>query len=186
MFDAQKSAQAAAFLLWGAGGRLPSVKLMGLLYLAEKQFLLQCGERLTGDRMVCLPQGPAMSAASACLANGSEDWDAWITRSGSSERALKSTVYVDSKEPLATFDALSVAEASVLDAVYDAFAGVSQGKRLRDSRYCPEWEETNGARRPIGIEVLLVKNGRTRGEAEAILEKIREVEELQRIAQRLP
>ena len=58
LFDERKAAEAAAFLLFMAGGKLPLIKLVKLLYLAERLSLQRYGEPLTGDRLVAMPNGP--------------------------------------------------------------------------------------------------------------------------------
>ena len=44
MFDIRKATHVAAYLLWKRGRRMSSLKLMKMMYIAEKQFLLQYGE----------------------------------------------------------------------------------------------------------------------------------------------
>ena len=54
-----------------------------------------------------------------------------------------------------------------------------------DPDYCPEWENPQGSSYPIHIKSLLMKNGKTKEETDAILEKIREEDDLQVVTQRL-
>lgn len=61
LFDERKAAQAAAFLLHKAGGRLPLLKLMKLLYLSERESLQKYGDTITGDTFVSMPNGPVLS-----------------------------------------------------------------------------------------------------------------------------
>ena len=49
LFNEKRAAQAAAFLLHRAGGRLPVLKLMKLMYLAERESLRLYGEPIIGD-----------------------------------------------------------------------------------------------------------------------------------------
>jgi hypothetical protein len=42
VFDERKAAQATAFLLFMAGGKLPLIKLVKLLYLAERGVGVDC------------------------------------------------------------------------------------------------------------------------------------------------
>ena len=51
LFNEKRTAQAAAFLLHQAGGRLPLLKLMKLLYLAERESLRLYGEPISGDKL---------------------------------------------------------------------------------------------------------------------------------------
>lgn len=164
------------------------LKLMKMMYIAEKQFLLQYGERLTGDKMVSMPRGPVLSATYYCFLNGRDYWDSWITNPGNYDLALNSSVSVNPDDPLDTFDELSVAEKDVLDEVFAKFGNSNRWdlvKLLHDPDYCPEWENPNGSSYPIHIDSLLMKNGKTKRESDAILEKIREEEDLQSVTQSL-
>ena len=61
LFNEKRTAQAAAFMLHSAGGRLPLLKLMKLLYLAERESLRLFGEPISGDKLVSMPHGPVLS-----------------------------------------------------------------------------------------------------------------------------
>lgn len=59
-FEQSKAIQVMAYLV----GRLTSVekvKLMKLVYLADKAHFLRCGYPITGDRLCALPYGPVPS-----------------------------------------------------------------------------------------------------------------------------
>ena len=188
MFDIRKATHVAAYLLWKRGRRMSSLKLMKMMYIAEKHFLLQYGERLTGDKMVSMPYGPVLSATYDCFMGDREYWDSWIINPGNYDLALNSSIKVDPADPLDTFDELSVAEKTVLDSVYSKFSASNRWdlvKLLHDPDYCPEWENPQGSSYPIHIKSLLMKNGKTKEETDAILEKIREEEDLQVVTQRL-
>lgn len=89
MFDLKKAAHVAAYLLWKRGGEMSSLKLMNLMYLAEKRFLLEHGERLTGDTMVSMPMGPVLSGVCDCFMGGHEYWCAWVKNPGNYNLALE-------------------------------------------------------------------------------------------------
>jgi uncharacterized phage-associated protein len=62
MFNERKVAQMAAFFLGQVqGGRMSHLKLMKLLYLAEREALRSLGLHLTGDHLVSMPHGPVLS-----------------------------------------------------------------------------------------------------------------------------
>ncbi|MBS1343943.1 MAG: SocA family protein, partial [Sutterella sp.] len=94
MFDIRKATHVAAYLLWKRGRRMSSLKLMKMMYIAEKQFLLQYGERLTGDKMVSMPYGPVLSATYDCFMGDREYWDSWIINPGNYDLALNSSIKV--------------------------------------------------------------------------------------------
>ena len=138
--------------------------------------------------MVSMPYGPVLSATYDCFMGDREYWDSWIINPGNYDLALNSSVKVDPADPLDTFDELSVAEKTVLDSVYSKFGASNRWnlvKLLHDPDYCPEWENPQGSSYPIHIKSLLMKNGKTKEETDAILEKIREEDDLQVVSQRL-
>ena len=61
LFQEPKAAQAAAFMLYKANGKLEVLKLMKLMYLAERESFARFGEGLTGDALVSMPYGPVLS-----------------------------------------------------------------------------------------------------------------------------
>jgi hypothetical protein len=56
-----KAAQAAALLLQRAGGTMNHMKLIKLLYLADRRALVQWGRPITFDYYVSMPHGPVLS-----------------------------------------------------------------------------------------------------------------------------
>ena len=60
-FDERKAAQAASVLLDRHEGRMPYIKLLKLLYLADREALIETGLPITGDRFVSLKFGPVLS-----------------------------------------------------------------------------------------------------------------------------
>ena len=56
MFNEQKAAQIAAWFLGKAGGTMPHLKLMKLMYLAERESMAKHGFPMTGESK-CTHQG---------------------------------------------------------------------------------------------------------------------------------
>ena len=61
VFNEEKAAQAAAYLIRLHGGRINLMALLKLLYLADRQSLLATGQTITGDQRVSMPHGPVLS-----------------------------------------------------------------------------------------------------------------------------
>ena len=186
MFDIKKATHAAAYRLWKRGGEMSSHKLMNLMYLAEKQFLLQHGERLTGDAMVSMPKGPVLSGVCDCFMSGDEYWCSWVNNPGNYNLALDDTIKINQEDPLDTFDELSLADQKTLDVVYAEFGSMNRwqlGRLLRDTVFCPEWEDPQGSSYPILPSALLMKNGKTKAEVDAIMLKLAEEDDLLTVIQ---
>src|SRR5205823_929857 len=60
-FNERKATQSAARLLELGGGRMEYIKLIKLLYLADREALLRWGRPITTDRHVSMPKGPVLS-----------------------------------------------------------------------------------------------------------------------------
>ena len=79
--QAKRAAQAALFLL-KAGGAMPHVKLMRLLYITDRESYRIHGAPITRDSMVSMPQGPVLSGAHDLMIGKREsaDWSADVRR----------------------------------------------------------------------------------------------------------
>lgn len=188
MFDIEKATQVAAYLLWKKGGRMSSRKLMRMMYLAEKQFILEYGERLTGDKMVSMPSGPVLSSVYDCFLGGSPYWNEWICNPGKYELAINDSIDVKADDPLEALNELSKADQGILDSVFECLEKKTRWEIVElthDPEFCPELEDPHGSSYPIRCKDLLIKNGKTEEEANAILQRIEEVDSLYTATQRL-
>jgi len=84
MFAARKVGQMAAYFADRQGGKINILKLMKLLYLADRESMARHDEPISFDRFVSMDQGPVLSRTYD-LINGSypqriaADWDEWIS-----------------------------------------------------------------------------------------------------------
>jgi uncharacterized phage-associated protein len=60
-FNPEKAIQTIAYLLGRFGGPIDKVKLIKLLYLADREAFIQSGVSITSDRMVAMKYGPVPS-----------------------------------------------------------------------------------------------------------------------------
>ena len=110
MFNEQKTAQMAAFFLYKSENCMPVLKLIKLLYLADRASLDLYGMPMSGDLVVAMPHGPVLSKTYD-LMNGDtpaqlDGWDAWITDRENHEVSLASHAQVRIKDR-DSFDELS-------------------------------------------------------------------------------
>lgn len=180
MFSQRKIAQTAAFLLDRGTGRMSYLKLMKLLYLADRESLRRHGEPISGDRYVSMDQGPVLSQT-LDLINGAVEfeergWNHWIADKANYEVSLRRKV---SREVL---DELSEAEIEVLDAVYDKF-GKWDKWRLRDytHRHCSEWKDPHGSSIPIEVVDIFKAVGRSPAEARKLAARIEHERRIDRL-----
>jgi len=60
-YDQQKASELAARFLQLAGGSMPLLKLLKLMYLADRTSLIETGFPITGDTIVAMDNGPVLS-----------------------------------------------------------------------------------------------------------------------------
>ncbi|HEX8199181.1 MAG TPA: Panacea domain-containing protein [Isosphaeraceae bacterium] len=60
-FNFEKTLQAAGVLLCLDGDRMERIRLLKLLYIADRELLTETGRTLTGDRAVAMTHGPVLS-----------------------------------------------------------------------------------------------------------------------------
>ncbi|MBI1814360.1 MAG: SocA family protein [Deltaproteobacteria bacterium] len=157
-FNERKAAQAAAYLIKLRGGRLNYMKLIKLLYLADRRVLVERGRMITGDHMVSMPHGPVLSTVLDLINWGSRTpspWSEYITTSTSYEVALARELETDE---------LSKYELRILDEV-DSKYGPLDKWALRDLTHdLPEWVDPDGSSDPIDPQTILHHEGKSQEE----------------------
>lgn len=166
LFNEKRAAQAAAFLLHRAGGRLPVLKLMKLMYLAERESLRLYGEPIIGDRLVSMPHGPVLSMTyeymNGNLQSVEGGWSTWMEDRAGHDLALCDPSMI--RTPEDDLLELSDDDLSVLEATWKKF-GHMEKYALRDYTHngaCPEWVDPEGSSVPIPIERLFEALGYSR------------------------
>lgn len=84
-FNFDRSLQASAHLLRLDGKRMSYLRLLKLLYIADREWLVEAGESLTGDRAFAMRFGPVLSTIYDLIkGNGSKAgvWDDFIHTDG--------------------------------------------------------------------------------------------------------
>lgn len=180
MFNDRKVAHMAAFLLGLGGTRMSHLKLMKLLYLADREAMAQYGAPISGDCIVAMPHGPVLSMTLNLMDGDVESspggWDSLISDKENHELSLKRTVNRDD------LDELSQADIGVLEKVWKQFGHMGKWE-IRDYTHdhCPEWTDPNGSSVAIPYENVFLALGRSKDvaaelsahiEAERSLDKI--------------
>jgi uncharacterized phage-associated protein len=84
-FHFERTLQASACLLRLDGKRMSSLRLLKLLYIADREWLAETGESITGDRACAMKYGPVLSNVYDLIkGNGSKAgvWDDHIHTEG--------------------------------------------------------------------------------------------------------
>lgn len=149
MYCEKKAAQVAAFLLFRAGGTLKILKLMKLMYLAERESFAKYGEPMIGDRLVSMEHGPVLSSTLDHMNNFVESepggWEAWISDRDDHFVGLRET-----GDPTTRLTQLSDADIEILGEIWAKY-GHYTGSQLRNltHKICAEWEDPESSSLPI-------------------------------------
>lgn len=182
MFNEIKVAQMAAYLLQKRGGRMAYIKLMKLLYLADREYMILYGNSMSGDQAVSMKNGPVLSQTYDLLKGGAPEdasaWDEWISGESNYEVSIKKPVHGFDVEDV--YDELSRANCRVLDRVFAEYGHYTRFQ-LCDLTHqiCPEWQDPHGSSAPINPKSIFIVSGKSEEEAEALVANMRERHELQ-------
>lgn len=172
-----------AYFLGQSGGTLDKLKLMKLLYLSEREYLLKYHDTLTGERLVSMPFGPVLSD-SLNLINGINDTKdggylgQYFTLSPDRREVSLRTDIDTAKSFQAT---LSEASAAILADMWARFGQMGSAELVQYTHQnCHEWQDPQGSSVPIKYEALFAKDY-SEQEASAIADAIREQEQLSEI-----
>lgn len=159
----------AAALLLHLCGPMEKLKLMKLLYLADRRFLLEFGVPIFYDNHVSMPNGPALSRTLNLMND----------ETGPSEMAFWRSMIAGPSGPKHTMSAiqevepehLSPFEVKVITSIQrdHSETGVWELRDLLHTHdHCPEWSDPKGSSKPIRIREILEKWGRDPAQAETV------------------
>lgn len=191
MFDEVKIAQATAYLLNKAGGTMEHLKMMKLLYLADRLSWDKYGYAISNDEYFSLPFGPVLSQTlnlmrgetQAFYQNVYSGWREWIADKADHKISLRKAID-ESDEYF--WDRLSASDVEVLDEIFKQFGNYSTFALVEythNPKFIPEWEDPNGSSKPITLDTLLTKLGKSQEEISTILDDLNEQREFDRLFQ---
>jgi uncharacterized phage-associated protein len=184
LFNEKKAAQAAAYFLFRAGKPLSILKLMKLLYLAERRSFEKYGEPMIGDRLVSMPHGPVLSSTynhmNGELESVKGGWDFWIADRAEHDLALRNPKTL--KSPEKDLSELSEADLEILAEIWGHFGRMS-GMRLRDytHMHCPEWKDPEGSMIPVRPEELFAALNFTDEQTKVALARLYAEDEINKV-----
>lgn len=178
LYDDQRAAQAAAFLLHLAGGQLEILKLTKLLYLSERLSYERYGEPLTGDEPYALKQGPVLSTIydrTKKTDHLNATWRTWIKGRFGNNIVLDHAIQDPSEELLA----LSRADFKVMNATWADFGHMTASQLVNYTHNrCAEWSDPGNSSQKIDPDTLLRKVGMKREDAAKQMEHLRQAGKL--------
>jgi uncharacterized phage-associated protein len=185
-YDPRKAAQVVSFFAKCAGGSIHVLKVVKLVYLADREALAHFDAPILSDKFVSMPYGPVNSLTLNHIdgtADDAPDWNEFLTdREGH---------FIGLRNPDITthdLDEISPAEMKILQLVWNKFGHMDRfelAKYTHDN--CPEWEDPHGSSNPIPVERIFKYLGKTDGTALAAkLESERIMDEIFARAHGLP
>jgi uncharacterized phage-associated protein len=167
-FNEVKATQAAAFLLTLRGGQMSYMKLIKLLYLADRESLLKHGHPITTDRWVSMDNGPVVSRIYELIREEPQPgidsfWQRHIAPAANYEVKLAAD---------AGDDELSPAEIDVLQEIFERHGRSGRWELVEYSRTLPEWHDPDGSSIPISVEDILSAGGWPADEIEEVVDEL--------------
>ncbi len=142
------------------------LKLMKLLYLADREAFLRLGRPITFDCCVSMDHGPVLSQSFNLLVGDSRTGGLW-EKAVSTPANYEVSLVEDPGE-----DKLSDAEDQLIREIFDQH-GTKSRWELRDFTHTlAEWQDPKGSSIRIDYREILRAGGKTEGEIESILEEI--------------
>jgi len=183
-YNEAKAAQMAAYFLHRRGGRMSYLKLMKLLYLADRLSIQEIGLPISGDHAVSMEHGPVLSTTLNHLI-GSIDtspggWNAWVGEPEGYEVPLRREVATEDLSDL------SEAELDMLSRTWERFGHLGRFQ-IRDYTHyeLPEWEDPSGSSWPISYKNILLATGWSEEAAKEMVQEMAAEEELDKVLEAL-
>lgn len=153
-FDHLKSIQTIAYFVRKAGGSAEKLKLIKLIYLADRLSFKRRGKPLNFDSYFSLPHGPVASSA----LNGMDHL--------LSEPAWKDIAQAENRRDITiagevSEDHLSRSDRAILDATWEEFGHMTASQiRNWTHRHCPEYVEVGPSNSlPIDLSEIMAQVG---------------------------
>ena len=185
MFTARKVAQMAALFAAKQGGTINVLKLVKLLYLADRESMHLYGEPISFDKFVSMDNGPVLSKTLDYI-NGFErgssaaQWDEWITARVNYRVSKNRDIQRDD------LDELSDADIEVMNRIWARFGHMDQWQLVDYTHdYCKEWRDPHGTSIPITDIEILKALGKEGQEASFLAGNIQAQRELDAVFSRL-
>lgn len=173
-YNPHKAAQTIAFFAMQEGHAINVLKVIKLVYLADRESVRVRGFPIQQEARVSMPHGPVNSVTlgwvnGSCRDNG--EWSSVL-----SDRANNRVGLCDANMTTDDLDELSARELDILQVVWGTFGHMDRfdlAEWTHDPENVPEWENPNGSSLPIPLERMMTAVGLDRP-----IERAREQESL--------
>ncbi|MFZ4508976.1 MAG: Panacea domain-containing protein [Fimbriimonas sp.] len=174
MFRKQKTIEAASFLIGildPEGTGIPYIKLIKLLYIADREMLRRKRHTLTGDDHWAMKYGPVLGKTLELIKGTDADWSQHF-RTDLDAKVISAA----GRESLG---ALSRVDHAVLKEVADSHGHLPWQDLVELTHEFPEWKPVNKGRLRISLWDMAKAVGFSDGEAKEVVEYNAELREIQ-------
>jgi len=161
-FNSIKATQFASVFLKLNGGKMNYMKLIKLMYIADRKALLTMGNPISTDRYVSMDRGPVLSRIYNFISEEGSEGSFWHQHIKNQPQYQVSLV----QDPGS--DQLSIAESDLVQRVDYEFKEKDQWEMVDYVHTLPEWVNPNGSAIPIEIRDILLAENKTLSEIELI------------------
>lgn len=173
MFNERKVAQIAAYLLQKRGGKMSHLKLMKLMYLADRESYLQHGCSISEDCAVSMAKGPVLSQTLDLMDGDAsvltqKEWDSWISPKANHEVSLAHPINLHS------LDELSASEICILDEIYKQYGHMGRWELAELTHDFPEWHDPEKSMLPISTHDIFKALGKEANEVMGLMSILEE------------
>ena len=147
------------------------MKLVKLLYFADRKALLELGRPISNDLYVSMDRGPVLSTTYDLIVReqqpGGDERSYWRQHISTPDPNYDVGLLRDVPN-----DQLSPAEESILDEVFRRYGRMSRWQVVDEAHKLAEWKNPKGSSIPITIVDVLVSQGMSQEEARAVEEAL--------------
>lgn len=145
-FDERKAAAAATVLLECSGGRAQHLRVMKLLYLADREAIRRWNAPIVGGEYCSMKLGPVLSNALDVIKNGGTVWDKHI------KRPTNYTIAVSGKPNTRS---LSKMEIDLLREIWTKCEDLETYRLCRTTHALPEYTHTEHSSIRIAPQAIM-------------------------------
>ena len=160
MYSSEKTTQAAAKFVKMAGGAMPYIVLLKLLYLADREMLVKWGIPMTYDAWYSMKHGPVLSNTYDAIrqtplvdgeAEGGNYWAKHFRKKNYDLHLVS-----DPGDEL-----LSKAEDEIIERIFGKQGSKTKWELVDWTHELPEWNDPGNSSVPITYETVLLAEGFT-------------------------
>jgi uncharacterized phage-associated protein len=183
MFCERKVAQMATYLLHKEGGAMSHMKLLKLMYLADRTCYKRFDRSMSKDNAVSMDYGPVLSNTYSLMGSKKKsiDWSRNISPIENNKISLTNEPEGELSDDIIPleFGELSRSDIKVLDEVHSKYEDLNQFDLSKLTHDFPEWQNPHGSSIPISVRAILQAVGKEPEVIEQIMEDLDEIEKLE-------